>query len=208
MGATQLFDRGTRRKALFRLRHSAVISAIRAFVWRLKGMRIGARCSLHDIHVTWPHVVAIGARCCIEPGVAFKFDGPYQDGAHIVIGEHVFLGYGVEFNIKDRISIGSHSLIASGCRFIDHDHAIDPRFPISTQRGEMAEISVGEDCWIGANLVVLKGVTIGDGAVVGAGAVITKNIPNGEIWLGVPARKVGERAKRDVSDRSVHQEHG
>ena len=55
------------------------------------------------------------------------------------------------------------------------------------------EIILGDDVWLGVNVVVLKGVTIGRGAVVGAGAVVTKSIPSFEIWAGIPARRIGER---------------
>ena len=60
-----------------------------------------------------------------------------------------------------------------------------------------APIVLEDDVWLGVNVVVLKGVTIGRGAVVGAGAIVTKSIPACEIWAGVPARKVGTRAVRD-----------
>jgi len=54
-----------------------------------------------------------------------------------------------------------------------------------------APIVLGHDVWIGARCVILKGVRIEDGAVVGAGSVVTKSIPAGETWAGVPARKLG-----------------
>ena len=54
-------------------------------------------------------------------------------------------------------------------------------------------IKIADDVWLGANVIVLKGVTIGRGAIVGAGAVVTKSIPEYEIWAGVPAKKLGVR---------------
>jgi acetyltransferase-like isoleucine patch superfamily enzyme len=131
----------------------------------------------------------------LEHGLIFKFDGPYTPGEHIVVGDHVFIGTGVEFNIKERVSIGKGTLIASGCRFIDHDHGIQAEFPINTQDGPAGEISIGSDCWIGVNAVILKSVSIGNGAVIGAGAVVNKSVPPGEIWAGVPARRIGSRAR-------------
>jgi acetyltransferase-like isoleucine patch superfamily enzyme len=54
-------------------------------------------------------------------------------------------------------------------------------------------IVLGDDVWIGANVVVLKGATIGHGAIVAAGSVVSKAIPPFEIWGGVPARKLLDR---------------
>jgi acetyltransferase-like isoleucine patch superfamily enzyme len=60
--------------------------------------------------------------------------------------------------------------------------------------GAEAEIVLEDDVWLGANVVVLKGVRIGRGAIVAAGAVVTRSVPGFEIWGGVPARRLGERA--------------
>ena len=72
---------------------------------------------------------------------------------------------------------------------------------MNTQAGVIAPIVVERDVWLGVNVVVLKGVRVGEGAIVGAGAVVTKSVPCGEIWGGVPARRIGQRQKNkgDVS---------
>jgi acetyltransferase-like isoleucine patch superfamily enzyme len=59
--------------------------------------------------------------------------------------------------------------------------------------GPEEPVTLDTDVWIGANAVLLKGVTIGKGAIVAAGAVVRNSIPSYEIWGGVPARKLGER---------------
>lgn len=158
-------------------------------------MKVGAGTLLPRVNVTWPHQVQLGAKCRLEPGIYFKFDGIYQPGPGLVIGDQVFIGTGCEFNFRRKIDIGSHCLIASGCRFIDHDHGSARRdIPMSTQpHSADAPIALEEDVWLGVNVVVLKGVRIGRGAIVAAGAVVTNNIPPFEIWGGVPARKLGER---------------
>ncbi len=56
-----------------------------------------------------------------------------------------------------------------------------------------AAIKVGNDVWFGANVIVLKGVTVGNGAIIGCGATVTRDVPPNEIWAGLPARKLGER---------------
>ncbi|MBU4174073.1 MAG: maltose O-acetyltransferase [Actinobacteria bacterium] len=73
------------------------------------------------------------------------------------------------------------------------DHGIQLGTPMREQYGTYGPVTIGSDCWLGAMVVVLKGVTIGDGAVVGAGAVVTTDIPEYAIAVGVPAKVVGER---------------
>ena len=192
----------TLRVLQYRLRCSSIASTLRRWYWQAFGMKIGSGVHLASIRATWPHVVSIAGGTVVERDVSFKFDGPYAEGIHIEIGRNVFIGTQVEFNIKDRISIGDSTLIASGCRFIDHDHAFQPGRPIRDQECKCSAITIGADCWIGVNAVVLRGVSIGDGAIVGAGAVLNKSVPAGEIWAGVPARKIGTRDLAAVQGNS------
>ena len=150
-------------------------------------MQIGTGTALPRIAVTWPHQVAIGARCVLEPDLYFKWDGIWAPGPRIRIGDRVFLGRGCEFNAQVGIEIGDDSSIASGCKFVDHDHGTVGE-TIDALPGRSGAIVLGKHVWLGANVVVLRGVTIGEGAVVAASAVVTKPIPAREIWAGVPAR--------------------
>jgi acetyltransferase-like isoleucine patch superfamily enzyme len=156
-------------------------------------MQVGNDTKLPVMQVTWPHQVSIGNSCRLEEGISFKYDGIWCPGKAIRIEDHVFIGAGCEFNIKKHISIGKYSLIASGCRFIDHNHGTALNELMYKQICPEKEIVVGENVWIGANVVVLMGVEIGEGAIIGAGAVVTKSVPACEIWAGIPARKIGER---------------
>lgn len=169
------------------------LGGLRILYWKAWGMRIGNNSRLRPVVVTWPHQVSIGNDCMVEQGCIFKFDGIWQPGPSIRLGNHVFVGAGTEFNIKHGISIGDDALIASGCRFVDHDHGMQLDQPMRMQQCAEAPISIGNDVWIGANVVVLRGVEIGDGAVVGAGAVVRESIPPRAIAAGVPARVIRMR---------------
>ncbi len=168
--------------------------ALRRARLRLQGMQIGKGVTLGRVKANWPAQVAVGERTQVLDGVVFDYcHGVPMPGPSMVIGKNGYVGRDVEFNIRKGVSIGDDCLIAAGVRFIDHDHGIAPGKLIREQQGPEAAIQVGSDVWIGANVLVLKGVTIGDGAVVAAGAVVTKSIPAGEIWGGVPAKPIGER---------------
>lgn len=178
---------------LFRMRHLGVLSYLRCQYLRLLGATIGTGSKIGRVQTTWPHQLSIGANCLIEHGVKFKYDGPWRRGPSIVIGDNVFIGYETEFNIQGGVAVGSDSLIASGVRIIDHNHGMALGEIIRSQTYASEPITLGMDCWIGVNAVILAGVSIGDGAVIGAGAVVTRDVPAREIWGGVPARKIGVR---------------
>jgi acetyltransferase-like isoleucine patch superfamily enzyme len=161
---------------------------------KFAGLKIGKGTYLpKNTKITWPHQVNLGNNCQLEYGIYFHYDGIYSEGPSICIGDNVFIGNNTEFNITDKIMIGEHCLIASGCKFIDHSHGFKFGQLIKTQKSSKQSITIGCDVWLGCNVVVLKGVTIGNGAVVAAGAVVTKSIPKNEIWGGVPAKKMSDR---------------
>jgi acetyltransferase-like isoleucine patch superfamily enzyme len=169
------------------------LSIIRKLSLKLLGMQIGSGTVIPKMFISWPHQVSIGNNCQLEHDIYFKYDGIYERGPSIIVKNDVFIGSGCEFNCNCKIEIGSYSNIASGCRFIDHDHGIDAAKLIGQQASIKGAIKLNNDVWLGFNVVILKGVEIGEGAIVGAGAVVTKSIPAYEIWAGVPAKKIGNR---------------
>jgi acetyltransferase-like isoleucine patch superfamily enzyme len=168
---------------------------LRRAILRSRGARIGSGTHLPKIRVTWPHQIRLGRNCVLQPSVFFNFDHHWMPGPSILIGDRVFIGCGVEFNIQGRIEVGDDCLIASGCVLVDHDHGMDSSAPMNRQKSITSPIKLGRNVWVGARSVVLKGVTLGDGCVVGAGSVVTRSIPAGEVWAGNPARRLRTRAE-------------
>jgi acetyltransferase-like isoleucine patch superfamily enzyme len=179
---------------VFHQRHYAnCISWFRKIRYTLLGMKIGKGIALASVYVTWPHQVSIGANCILEHNTFFKFDGIWQQGPSIIIHNDVFIGNNCEFNISKGIEIGHHAMIASGCKFIDHDHGTAITSSMNRQKAVVAPIFIGEEVWMGVNCVVLKGVKIGRGAVVAAGSVVIRDIGEYEIVGGVPAKYIRKR---------------
>ena len=119
--------------------------------------------------------------------------GDVELGAHCTINAYAM--------ISGRVRCGDGVRIASHVTIVGFNHGFDdPGVPIHTQKHESRGIVIGDDVWIGANAVVLDGVTIGNGAVIAAGAVVSRDVPPLAIMGGVPARIVryrGQSAKRD-----------
>ena len=130
-----------------------------------------------------------GRRVKISPTVSFKFPG------QIDIGDDSFINHlcCIWASQEGRISIGRDVLLGPGVTVISSNHGIERSTPIRLQPGQDADVTIGNDVWIGAHVVVTPGVTIGDGCVVGAGAVVTRNLPAHTICVGVPAKVLRQR---------------
>ncbi|MDP2690423.1 MAG: acyltransferase [Deltaproteobacteria bacterium] len=111
-------------------------------------------------------------------------------GGSVKIGERTHILPRCQLSAyKGRITIGSGVLVASNCAFYPYNHGIAAGRPIREQPIESkGGITVGDGAWLGYGVTVLAGVRIGNGAVVGAGSVVTRDIPDGAVAAGVPAR--------------------
>ena len=103
-----------------------------------------------------------------------------QNGASLEIGNNVFFNNQCSITCLDQISIGENTLFGENVKLYDHNHSYERNengLKISHSKFTTAPISIGKNCWLGSNVVVLKGVEIGDNCIIGAGCVIHKNIP-------------------------------
>ena len=91
------------------------------------------------------------------------------------------------------MQIGENCLIGAHSYIITVNHRTDqPEKAVSAQGYRGSSIHIGKNVWIGAHVVILPGITIGEHAVIGAGAVVTKDVPPGETWVGVPAANLSK----------------
>jgi len=175
-------------------RTSLLFQMARSHLLRLRGARIAEKVRLgRRVQVKRPWGLTLGKRVLIENDVFLKL---VSDNANLNIGEYTFIGQGCVVDVEGFVSVGSHSLIAPGCFITDHHHKISERLRIDQQSCRTAPVHIGNDVWIGANSVILAGVTISDGAVVGAGAVVTRDVAEMDIVAGVPALQIGSRHGR------------
>lgn len=110
-----------------------------------------------------------------------------QPGGVLEIGDNVFINYGVSISAHQRIRIGNRCQIGNWSILMDNDyHQIEDHGRPSPS----APIILEDEVWLGARVIVLKGVTIGRGAVIGAGSVVTRDVPPRSLAVGAPARIV------------------
>jgi len=132
-------------------------------------------------------------------GIKMPFSSTIHLGANffkpsgISIGENSIIGYGTFLDGRGGLTIGSHVDIASEVLIYTDEHDINsPDFGNS-----FAPVTIKDFVFIGPRVIILPGVTIGRGAVVAAGAVVTKNVPDFEVWGGIPAQKISDRQLKD-----------
>ena len=115
------------------------------------------------------------------------FHCDHGNGLHL--GEGVFVNYNAMFLDAADITIGSRTLIGPNCSLYTPQHPIDYRLRRQTIESAYP-IRIGEDCWLGGNVTVCPGVTIGDRTVIGAGSVVTHDIPSNCLAAGNPCRVI------------------
>lgn len=101
-------------------------------------------------------------------------------GAKITIDDNCFFNNGCSLVAMNEISIGNGTLFGENVKVYDHNHKFrDKNRSIKEQGFSIAPVKIGKHCWIGSNVVILKGVTIGDNCVIGAGCVVSEDVePN------------------------------
>lgn len=131
------------------------------------------------VSLPWSSTIHLGANFFNPSGIII--------GQNTIIGDHCFL------DGRAPLTIGSHVDIASQVLIYNDEHDVNsPDFSNS-----FSPVTIGDYVFIGPRAIILPGITIGKGAVVAAGAVVTKNIPDFEIWGGIPAQKISTRKLTD-----------
>lgn len=138
----------------------------------------------------------------------------FHYGCHTKIGKRCFMNF--NFTVQDdaKVSIGDY------CNFGPNVTIVTPLHPMlpDERRGIVCSdgkerflcyakpVTIGNDCWFGANVVVCPGVTIGDNCVIGAGSVVTRSIPANSFAAGVPAKVIRPITKEYDSIRNMFPE--
>jgi serine acetyltransferase len=108
--------------------------------------------------------------------------------ACISIGDHTFINYGLSISAHTSVDVGRHCLLGHYLNIQDTDNSVVEQSEM--ERSSKTAVTIGDHVWIGAHVIILPGVSIGQHAAVGAGSVVTRDIPAYCLAVGNPARVV------------------
>lgn len=140
-------------------------------------------------------LMKIGARTMIDAFVKIK---PAGGVGELVIGDDCAINSGVVIYTGNGVRIGDAVLIAANCTLAPTNHAFGDVGRRIRDQGFLPSkggIVIGDDVWLGANVVVLDGADIGQGCVVAAGSVVLGSLEPYSIYSGAPAKRVGARGQ-------------
>ncbi|WP_104027450.1 sugar O-acetyltransferase [Vibrio jasicida] len=147
-------------------------------------------------------LASVGENCYIEPPLRANW------GCHTYLGDNVYANFNLTLVDDTYIYIGNSVMIGPNVTIATAGHPIDPDLRRDVAQFNMP-VRIGDNVWIGANSVVLPGVTIGENSVIGAGSIVTKDIPANVVAVGNPCRVLREVGQHDKEyffrDRKLEQ---
>lgn len=133
----------------------------------------------------------LGENCYIEPPLHCNFGGK-----HVHFGRNVYANFGLTLVDDTHIYVGDETMFGPNCVLATAAHPILPQLRAKEFQYNQP-IHIGKRCWLGAGVIVLPGLRIGDGSVIGAGSVVTKDIPANVVAAGNPCRVLRSISEHD-----------
>lgn len=133
----------------------------------------------------------IGDGCYIEPPFHSNWGGK-----HVHFGKNIYANFNLTLVDDTHIYVGDYTMFGPNVTVATAGHPILPEL---REKGYQynAPVSIGKNCWIGAGVIIVPGITIGDNVVIGAGSIVTKDIPSNVVAVGNPCKVLREVNERD-----------
>ncbi len=128
----------------------------------------------------------IGENCYIEPPLHSNFGG-----GHIHFGKNIYANFNFTVVDDTHVYVGDYTMFGPNVTIATAGHPLDPELREKGYQYNMP-VHIGRNCWLGAGVVVLPGITIGDNVIIGAGSIVTKDIPSNVVAVGNPCRVLRE----------------
>ena len=181
------FLRGTICRIFLKEVHGMLLIGKSVQITHGKHIRCGKNVKFEDfseIHGLCSDGLNFGDYVTISRGVMIRpssyYGGDYGNG--LTIGEHSSIGPYGYVGCSGKIVIGKNVMFGPKCSLFAENHVFsDTESSIKSQGVQQKGITIEDDCWIGSNVTIIDGVTIGKGSVIGAGTLVTKDIPTGSI---------------------------
>lgn len=183
-------------ETLFRYAPGRIGARLRQVYWGKRFLNSGDLRIGKDCTFVKPSAMRFSGLTMINDGCYFN-----ADGGSITVGNWTAFNIGGHINAScgGNIVIGAHCPIGPGVVMRTANHCFEKKnVHIQEQGHQIGDIVIEDDCWIGANAIILGGVHIGKGAIIGAGAVVTKDIPSMAIAVGVPAKVLKYRGAQST----------
>lgn len=177
---------------------------------KLQGVKYGKGCAFYGLPViicTKDSSMILGEDVVCVSNFLSNLVGLYQRsiifaraGAKVILEDDVRMS-GVTIYSRESIRIGKHTSIGGNVKIFDHDfHPIDPQERLEHPNSGMKTkpIDIGENVFIGANVIILKGSKIGNNCVIGAGAVVSGTFEDNTVIVGNPAKVVRKLETNDM----------
>lgn len=129
-----------------------------------------------ELHLDKKSSVSLGKETVSRFGLFLR-----AEGGTLSIGDKCFFNTHVSITCLERITIGDRCQVANNVVIVDQDHD----YRAGWGKYQTKPVTIGNDVWIGANVVILKGSTIGDGAVIAAGSVVKGEVAPHSLYLGI-----------------------
>jgi acetyltransferase-like isoleucine patch superfamily enzyme len=175
-------------------------------LWKWRLYSLGKRTTLsYSLQVNNPRAVDIGSYVTIESQFILADLNPCNgEIPKIVIGDGCVILHRFQCNAAQSVRVGRNVLIASNVLLTDSDHVVEPGgIPVTKNNSFITcPVCIEDNCWIGQNAVILKGVTVGHDSIVGANSTVTSNVPPYSVVAGNPT-KIIKRLKRPVDSAGV-----
>lgn len=166
-------------------------SRVRLFIYRVLGMQLGVHNRIEGGgRVRRCSQIELGSYNAFTSGAWLWPNDVDLPGIRIKIGSRNYFNRNLMIDAARLVEIGDNNMFGPDVYITDSNHQFGLGISPAERPMNSGVVRIGNRCWIGARVVILKDVSLGDGCVVGAGSVVTRNVAAGAVVAGVPARPI------------------